>query len=134
MLPARDVGTYGFPGGNALVDVPAGYRKIAHYDSGHHQRRYYALARNLEAEARDWFTAGELDEIAARFEAAEAIGRTQRPASVPVAARDGADPPEEAGAQRPVRVRLDAQVEAVLRCVARRVSEHRSPGELSSLV
>jgi SEC-C motif len=83
LLPARDVGTYGFPGGNALVDVPAGYRKVAHYDSGHHQRRYYALARNLEAEARDWFTPAKLDEIALRFEAAEAIGRARRPASYP---------------------------------------------------
>jgi len=32
LLPARDVGTYGFPGGAALVDVPPGYRRVAHYD------------------------------------------------------------------------------------------------------
>jgi len=89
LLPARDVGTYGFPGGNALVDVPAGYRQVPHFDSQHHQRRYYALARNLEDEARGWFTEAKLDEIAARFEAAEAIGRTSRPFAV-VAPREAA--------------------------------------------
>lgn len=83
LLPARDVGTYGFPGGNALVDVPPGYRRVAHYDSQHHQRRYYALAHQLEDEARGWYTPAKLDEIAAAFEAAEAIGRAARPARYP---------------------------------------------------
>ncbi|HMG24205.1 MAG TPA: hypothetical protein VK607_22880, partial [Kofleriaceae bacterium] len=69
LLPARDVGTYGFVGGNALVEVPAGYRAVPHYDHGHHARRYYALAHALEDEARAWFTPDKLDEIAARFEA-----------------------------------------------------------------
>ena len=45
LLPARDVGTYGFAGGNALVDVPAGYRRVAHFDRQHHARRYHALAQ-----------------------------------------------------------------------------------------
>jgi hypothetical protein len=85
LLPARDVGTYGFPGGNALVDVPAGYRKVAHYDHAHHTRRYLALARKLEDEARDWFTADKLDEIATRFAAAEEIGRAKRPTKFPPA-------------------------------------------------
>lgn len=80
LLGARDVGTYGFPGGNALPDaVPDGYRKVAHYDRVHHQRRYYALADKLETEARDWFTTEKLDEIAQRFAAAEAIGKQARP-------------------------------------------------------
>jgi len=83
LLPAREVGTYGFPGGNALVDVPAGYRKVAHYDHHAHHRRYMALAGKLEAEARDWFTTAKLDELAAQFEAAEAIGRAQRPSKYP---------------------------------------------------
>jgi hypothetical protein len=83
LLPAREVGTYGFPGGNALVDVPEGYRRVPHYDHGLHTRRYLALARKLEDEARDWFTPERLDEIAAKFEAAEAIGRAQRPARYP---------------------------------------------------
>jgi hypothetical protein len=83
LLPAREVGTYGFPGGNAMVDVPTGYRKVAHYDHVHHTRRYLALARKLEDEAREWFTAAKLDEIAARFETAEAIGRAQRNESFP---------------------------------------------------
>lgn len=85
LLPAREVGTYGFPGGNAVVDVPEGYRRVPHYDHQHHTRRYVALARKLEDEAREWFTPGKLDEIAAAFEAAEAIGRAQRPFAYPSA-------------------------------------------------
>jgi SEC-C motif len=85
LLPARDVGTYGLPGGNALVDVPSGYRRVPHYDHTHHSRRYYALARKLEDEARAWFTPEKLDEIAARFEAAEAIGVRSRPLAFPPA-------------------------------------------------
>lgn len=83
LLPARDVGTYGFAGGNAIVDVPPGYRRVPHYDHHHHARRYYALARKLEEEARGWFTEERLDEIAAKFEAAEAIGRAKRPTTYP---------------------------------------------------
>ena len=93
LRPARDVGTYGFAGGNALVDVPAGYRRVPHFDHGQHERRYLVLARKLEDEAKDWFTQAKLDEIAARFEAAEAIGRAQRPASYPA--------PREAARIRP---------------------------------
>jgi hypothetical protein len=85
LLPARDVGTYGFAGGNAVVDVPEGYRRVPHYDHEHHPRRYYALAQKLEDEARNWFSEGKLDEIAARFEAAEAIGRASRPVAFPPA-------------------------------------------------
>jgi hypothetical protein len=85
LLPAREVGTYGFAGGNALVDVPAGYRRVPHYDHNQHTRRYLALAKKLEDEARDWFTAEKLDEIAAKFEAAEAIGRASRPVKFPPA-------------------------------------------------
>ncbi|HUJ59366.1 MAG TPA: SEC-C metal-binding domain-containing protein [Kofleriaceae bacterium] len=83
LLPAREVGTYGFAGGNALVDVPPGYRRVAHYDHDQHPRRYLALARALEDEAHGYFTAARLDDIAARFEAAEAIGRASRPVAFP---------------------------------------------------
>lgn len=83
LLPAREVGTYGFAGGNALVDVPEGYRRVPHYDHTLHPRRYVALARQLEDEAREWFTEARLDEIAARFSEAEAIGRAQRPTEFP---------------------------------------------------
>jgi SEC-C motif len=78
LRPARDVGTYGFAGGNALSDVPAGYRRVAHWSSTAHHHRYYALARKLEAEARQWFTDERLDDIAARFTAAEALGKAKR--------------------------------------------------------
>jgi hypothetical protein len=83
ILPAREVGTYGFAGGDAVVDVPDGYRRVPHYDHLLHPRRYRALATRLEEEARDWFTAAKLDEIAARFAEAEAIGRAQRPIAFP---------------------------------------------------
>ncbi|MDB4954753.1 MAG: hypothetical protein JWO36_2322 [Myxococcales bacterium] len=108
LLPARDVGTYGFAGGNALVEVPAGYRAVPHYDHHHHARRYYALAQKLEEEARGWFTPAKLDEIATKFEAAEAIGRASRPVTFPAPRENGATSPEEARPQRPVRVRFDA--------------------------
>jgi SEC-C motif len=85
LLPARDVGTYGFVGGNSIVDVPEGYRRVPHYDSTHHQRRYYAMARKIEETARGWFTTEKLDEIAQKFEAAEAIGRAARPIKFPPA-------------------------------------------------
>jgi hypothetical protein len=97
LLPARDVGTYGFVGGNAIVDVPAGYRPVAHWDDTHHTQRYYALARKLEAEARDWFTPAKLDEIAAKFEAAEAIGRASRPAKFPPAREAARIRPQKPG-------------------------------------
>ena len=83
LLPAREVGTYGFAGGNALVDVPDGYRKVAHYDHQAHTRRYMALAQKLEDEARAWFTDAKLDEIAEKFTVAEAIGRAARPRKYP---------------------------------------------------
>jgi hypothetical protein len=83
LLPARDVGTYGLPGGNALVDVPPGYRKVSHYDSVHHARRYRALANQLQEEAASWFTMAKLDEILARFTEAETRGRAMRPTTYP---------------------------------------------------
>jgi hypothetical protein len=83
--PARDVGTYGFIGGNAMVDPLPGYRCVPHYDSTHHQRRYYARARRLEAEAREWFTDERLDQLEARFRDAEALGRERRPFELPPA-------------------------------------------------
>lgn len=80
---ARDVGTYGFPGGNALVEVPDGYRPVPHWDRVHHAQRYYALARKLEDEERAWFSDERVRELIARVEAAEAIGRKQRKGTWP---------------------------------------------------
>jgi uncharacterized protein YecA (UPF0149 family) len=65
--------------------VPEGYRAVPHFDHHHHTRRYMALAKKLEDEARDWFTPQKLDEIAAAFEAAEVIGRASRPQPFPPA-------------------------------------------------
>jgi hypothetical protein len=75
---ARDVGTYGFPGGNALVDVPPGFRQVPHVDRNHHPQRYYALARKLEDDARAYFTDEKVQDLCARFEAAEALGKQKR--------------------------------------------------------
>ncbi len=80
---ARDVGTYGFPGGNALVPVPKGYRAVAHLDRRHHEARYYARARKLEEEARAWFTGDALAGLTARFREVEAKGREARPQKYP---------------------------------------------------
>jgi len=75
---ARDVGTYGFPGGNALVDPIAGYRAVPHWDRVHHPGRYYALARRLEEQERAWFTAERIAELSARFCEAERAGAAAR--------------------------------------------------------
>jgi len=75
---ARDVGTYGFAGGNAIVDVPAGFRPVPHVDRQHHPERYYALAARIEQEAAAWFTDENLRGLCARFEEAEARGRLLR--------------------------------------------------------
>jgi hypothetical protein len=80
---ARDVGTYGFVGGNALVSVPRGFRPVAHIDRNHHTERYYARARKLEAEARDWFTAASVTDLVARANEAAAKGRASRPKKWP---------------------------------------------------
>ena len=83
---ARDVGTYGFVGGNALVEVPPGFRPVPHYDRQEHPTRYYALARRIEDEARAWFTPERIEALVARVEAAERTGRGKRPCAFPPAA------------------------------------------------
>jgi hypothetical protein len=80
---ARDVGTYGFVGGNALVPVPRGYRPVAHLDRNHHTDRYYARARKLETLARDWFDAANLNAIIQGIKAAAEKGRASRPKKWP---------------------------------------------------
>jgi hypothetical protein len=69
---ARDIGTYGFVGGNALVPVGAAYRPVAHIDPIAHRDRYVAKGRKLEEEARAWFTAERIAEVAAGIRAAAA--------------------------------------------------------------
>lgn len=81
---ARDVGTYGFVGGNALVPVPKGYRAVAHLDRRHHENRYYARGRKLEDEARAWFQAdANLRDLTVRFRETEARGHEVRPGKYP---------------------------------------------------
>jgi hypothetical protein len=92
---ARDVGTYGFSGGNALVDVPSGFRAVPHYDRVEHPTRYYALARRIEDEARAWFTPERVAELAARVREAEAVGRPSRPCRFPPAVELAAIPPRK---------------------------------------
>jgi hypothetical protein len=80
---ARDIGTYGFPGGNALVPVIKGYRPVAHIDRVHHTERYYARGRKLEEEARAWFTPENVEACVKRVEEAAARGRGRRPTRYP---------------------------------------------------
>jgi len=108
---ARDVGTYGFASGNALVPVPTGYRAVAHLDRRHHEARYYARARRLEEEARAWFTPENLATLVARFHEAEAKGRATRTTAYPPPADFGrmapkklkSDDPCTCGSQKPYR-------------------------------
>ena len=93
---ARDVGTYGFAGGNAVVDVPRGYRQVPHIDRTLHPQRYYAFARRIEEEERAWFTDEKLAELTARVTAAEAVGRATRRGHYP--------PPVELAAQKPQKI------------------------------
>jgi hypothetical protein len=120
LLPAREVGTYGFAGGNALVDVPPGYRRVAHYDHVQHPRRYLALARALEDEARGWFTDAKLDEIAERFAAAEAIGRGTRPTTFPSAKETARLRPRSPGRNDPC---VCGSLRKWKQCCGARVSE-----------
>jgi hypothetical protein len=83
---ARDVGTYGFPGGNAIVSVPAGFRSVAHFDPVHHREHYRRLACTLEDQARADLTEEKIAEYRARFEAAEANGRAARKFDFPTPA------------------------------------------------
>ena len=84
---ARDVGTYAFPSGNALVAVPRGFRPVAHLDRRHHEQRYYARARALEDEARAELSRPEvLAGLVARVKAAAEEGRARGPKRPP--ARD----------------------------------------------
>jgi hypothetical protein len=80
---ARDIGTYGFVGGNALVPVPRGFRAIAHVDRQHHAERYYARGRRLEEEARAWFTGENVATLTARVNEAAARGAATRPKRYP---------------------------------------------------
>ena len=80
---ARDIGTYGFAAGNALVPVPRGFRAVAHIDRQHHAERYYARGRRLEEEARAWFTDENLAAVIARVNEAAARGLATRPKRYP---------------------------------------------------
>jgi SEC-C motif len=98
---ARDVGTYGFPGGNAIVEAPRGFRPVPHWDHIHHPREYDARARALEDAERGYFTDEKLCDYAARFADAEARGRKLRKAKYPPAAELARTPPRWPGRNDP---------------------------------
>jgi hypothetical protein len=75
---ARDVGTYGFLGGNAVVDVPPGFRPVPHYDRQISPYVYYRKARKLEQQAREWLDDERLASWGERLAEAEKVGRTKR--------------------------------------------------------
>ena len=98
---ARDVGTYCFRGGNALVPVPAGFRSVAHIDPVHHADRYFPRARRLEDEARAWLTAERIASILAGIDAAAARGRASRPRPYPTPDQVARVRPEKLGRNDP---------------------------------
>lgn len=94
---ARDIGTYGLVGGNALVSVPKGFRPVAHVDRQHHAERYYARGRKLEAEATAWFTEENVASIASRIRHAADAGHARRPRAYPDPEKVGTMPPRTIG-------------------------------------
>jgi hypothetical protein len=98
---ARDIGTYGFPGGNALVSVPAGYRPVAHIDRQHHAPRYYARGRKLEDEAKGWFSDANLRAVVAGIRAAAARGEAARARRYPDPEMVGTMTPHKIGRNDP---------------------------------
>jgi hypothetical protein len=98
---ARDIGTYGLPGGNALVPVPKGFRPVAHVDRQHHPERYYARGRRLEAGATAWFTEETTARIDASIRAAAAKGNASRPRAYPDPEQVGAMAPRKIGRNDP---------------------------------
>jgi hypothetical protein len=99
---ARDIGTYCFVGGNALVPAIAGYRPVAHIDRTHHPERYYAKGRKLEERARAWFEeAGNLDRVIQSIEGAAAIGEKRRPRQYPDPAVIARTAPKKIGRNEP---------------------------------
>jgi hypothetical protein len=99
---AREIGTYGFVGGNALVPVAEGYRAVAHIDRTHHNERYEARGRKLEERARAWFDApGNLDDVISKIDAAAAIGFAKRPRKYPDPALVAKTPPKKVERNEP---------------------------------
>lgn len=99
---ARDIGTYCFVGGNALVPPIAGYRPIAHVDRQHHPERYYAKGRALEERARAWFAdASNLEMVVDRIEDAAKIGQRKRPLKYPDARAIAKTAPKKIGRNEP---------------------------------
>lgn len=97
---ARDIGTYCFVGGNALVPVPKGFRSVAHIDRQHHAERYYARGRKLEDAARTWFETN-LDDVVARIRAAAELGEKKRPRKYPSPESIAATAPKKIGRNEP---------------------------------
>jgi hypothetical protein len=98
---ARDIGTYGFVGGNAFVQVPKGYRPVAHVDRQHHPERYYRLGRKLEEDARAWFTEENLEGVMRGIEQAAARGKSARPRKYPEPEAVGRMAPKKIGQSEP---------------------------------
>jgi len=98
---ARDIGTYGFVGGNAFVSVPAGFRPVAHVDRQHHPERYYRKGRALEEEARAWFTPENVATVEKGIRAAAARGLSARGRKYPDPSAVGRAAPRKIGRREP---------------------------------
>ncbi len=97
---SQDIGTYGFPGGNALTSPIAGWRAVPHIDRQHHPERYYTRGRKLEEKARAWFDE-HLDEVVAKIDAAAKIGNAKRPRKYPDPEVVAKTPPKKIGRNEP---------------------------------
>jgi hypothetical protein len=122
VLNAREWGTYGFCGGNALVQVPAGFRAVAHVDAHHHHQRYMNLAKKIEDDARAWFAAGHFEITMRAIDAAAAKGASSRSARRPPAARMAAVRPEKRGRNDPCPCLSGKRVKA---CCGEKVAHTR---------
>ena len=110
---ARDIGTYGFVGGNALVPVPKGFRPVAHIDRQHHTDRYYARGRKLEGDARAWLDdEANLASIITAVNEAAARGRASRPMAYPDPDRVGRAAPVKIGRNEPCVCGADEKYKA----------------------
>jgi SEC-C motif len=99
---ARDVGTYCFVGGNALVPAPKGFRPVAHFDRQHHEHPYYQRAKRLEDAARTWFAdTKNVESLMGQWKEREALGRASRKTKLPPPADFGRMAPKKTLSNEP---------------------------------
>ena len=113
---ARDIGTYCFVGGNALVAVPAGYRAVAHVDRMHHPGALLRQGPQAGGARAGVVRGGRQPRNGHRTDRRGGRDRQQEaPAQVPRGRGDREERAEEDRAQRPMRLRQHEEVQGLLR-------------------